>query len=64
MERQRFASLLNQFDDTWGVSYQPLSSADSVTEQEEQEEMGESTGYDEDSDDDSEEEDDEETEED
>ena len=61
LELQRFAPLLNQFEETWGVSYQLASSAGSVSEQEEQEEMGESTGFDEDSDDESEEDDDKET---
>ena len=63
MELQRFAPLLKRLEETWGVSYQPLSSAASVFEQKEQEEeMGESTGF-EDSDDKSEEDDEEETEE-
>ena len=62
LERQRFAPLLNRIEETWGVSYQPPSSLASVSEEEE---MGESTGFDEDSDDESEEDDDdEETEED
>ena len=58
LERSRFASLLKRVEETWGVSYQPPSSAASVSEQEE-EEMGESTGFDKDSDDESEEEEDE-----
>ena len=63
LERQCFAPLLNQIEETWGVSYQPPSSLASVSEQEE--EMGKSTSFDEDSDGESEEEDDnEETEED
>ena len=62
LELPRFAPLLKRLEETWEVSYQPPSSAASVSEQEE--EMGESTGFDEDSDDESEEEDDEGTEED
>ena len=63
LERQRFAPLLKRIEETWGVSYQPPSSP--VSEQEEEEIMGEeSTGFDQDSDDESEEDEDEETEED
>ena len=64
LERQRFEPLLKQMEETWGVSYQPPLSPTSVAEQaeEDEEEMGESTGFDQDSDDESEEQ--EETEED
>ena len=65
LELQRSVPLLNRLEETWGLSYQlpsPLPSPISVPEQEE---SGESTGFDENSDDDeSEEEEDEETEED
>ena len=65
LERSRFAPLLNRVEETWRVSYQPPSSTASMPDQEEQEELGESTGFDADSDDESEEEeDDEETKED
>ena len=66
LERQRFAPLLKRIEETWGVSYQPPSSPAlaSVPEQQQEEAMGESTGFDRDSDDKSEVEEDEESEED
>ena len=56
LEWQRFAPLFNWLEETWGLSYQPLSpppSPVSASEQKEQE-MGESAGFDEGSDDDDE----------
>ena len=66
MEWQRFAPLLNRFEEPWGVSYQPPASPASVSEQEQVHTGGdeESTGFDEDSGDESEEDDNEETKED
>ena len=67
LERSHFAPLLNRVEETWGVSYQPPSSTASMPDQEEQQEqdeLGESTGFDANSDDESEEEEDEETKED
>ena len=55
LEQSCFAPLLNRVEETWGVSYQPPSSAVSVPEQE-QEEIRGSTGFNEDSDDESKEE--------
>ena len=51
LERSRFAPLLKRLEETWGVSYQLASSTASVAKEEQ--EMGESSGFDEDSDDES-----------